>query len=351
MEFIYDQSGIAGIKYNNSTYFYRKDAQGNIAAILDSNGNIVVEYKYDSWGNHAVLDANGSDIASATHIGNLNPFRYRGYYYDTETGLYFLKTRYYDPEIGRFITIDDISYIDPETINGLNLYAYCGNNPVMRVDENGTSFWDWLLGAAIVVAAIALTVVTAGLAAPVSAAVGGGLLGAIVGGAVAGAVGGAITGFAFSVASQGISNGFNNINWGQVGWATLGGAISGAILGGLGGGIKYVRAASYLKSNGVENVKDILKTFKGIPSVKTSHGTIAYRYYDGINAFQKGRFLTKALTNNPVRDLVLYNNNATMVSKFVIQDGAKYLVGRIAGSPVNAWQYFVANINWLTIIG
>ena len=124
----------------------------------------MVEYKYDSWGNHAVLDANGADIASATHIGNLNPFRYRGYYYDTETGLYFLKTRYYDPEIGRFITIDDISYIDPETINGLNLYAYCGNNPVMRVDENGTSFWDWLLGAAIVVAAIALTVVTAGLA-------------------------------------------------------------------------------------------------------------------------------------------------------------------------------------------
>ncbi len=209
------------LKYNNATYFYRKDAQGNIAAILDSNGNIVVEYKYDSWGNHAVLDANGADIASATHIGNLNPFRYRGYYYDTETGLYFLKTRYYDPEIGRFITIDDISYIDPETINGLNLYAYCGNNPVMRVDENGTSFWDWLLGAAIVVAAIALTVVTAGLAAPVSAAVGGGLLGAIVGGAVAGAVGGAITGFAFSVASQGIANGFNNINWGQVGIDTI----------------------------------------------------------------------------------------------------------------------------------
>lgn len=209
------------LKYNNATYFYRKDAQGNISAILDSNGNIVVEYKYDSWGNHAVLDANGADIASATHIGNLNPFHYRGYYYDAETGLYFLKTRYYDPEVGRFITIDDISYIDPETINGLNLYAYCGNNPVMRVDENGNAWWDWLLGAAIVVAAIALTVVTAGLAASVSAAVGGGLLGAIVGGAVAGAVGGAITGFAFSVASQGIANGFNNINWGQVGIDTI----------------------------------------------------------------------------------------------------------------------------------
>ena len=105
----------------------------------------MVEYKYDSWANHAVLDANGADIASATHIGNLNPFRYRGYYYDTETGLYYLKSRYYDPETGRFITIDDISYLDPETINGLNLYAYCGDNPVMRIDSKGNdwnSFWS-----------------------------------------------------------------------------------------------------------------------------------------------------------------------------------------------------------------
>ena len=182
MEFIYDQSGIAGIKYNNATYFYRKDAQGNISAILDSNGNIVVEYKYDSWGNHAVLDANGADIASATHIGNLNPFRYRGYYYDTETGLYFLKTRYYDPEVGRFITIDDISYIDPETINGLNLYAYCGNNPVMGYDPDGT--WDWgrfWSGIAIAVAAVvavAITVATFGTGSVAGGIIIGGIIGA-----------------------------------------------------------------------------------------------------------------------------------------------------------------------------
>ena len=113
----------------------------------------MVEYKYDAWGNHAVLDANGADINDASHIGNLNPFRYRGYYYDTETGLYYLKSRYYDPETGRFITIDDISYLDPETINGLNLYAYCGNNPVMRIDSKGNdwnSFWsgvaNWFVG-------------------------------------------------------------------------------------------------------------------------------------------------------------------------------------------------------------
>lgn len=93
----------------------------------------MVKYTYDAWGNAVtdVLDCNANAIAE------LNPFRYRSYYYDTETGLYFLKSRYYDPELGRFITIDDVSYLDPDTINGLNLYAYCGNNPVDNVDPTG----------------------------------------------------------------------------------------------------------------------------------------------------------------------------------------------------------------------
>lgn len=111
------------------------------------------EYAYDAWGNHAVLDANGNDISDdLTNIGNLNPFRYRGYFYDTETELYYLQTRYYDPEVGRFIMIDSVEYLDPESINGLNLYAYCGNNPVMFTDPNGTTkWWEWLLGALVCV--------------------------------------------------------------------------------------------------------------------------------------------------------------------------------------------------------
>ena len=267
LEFIYDQSGIAGIKYNNATYFYRKDAQGNISAILDSNGNIVVEYKYDSWGNHAVLDANGADINDASHIGNLNPFRYRGYYYDTETGLYFLKTRYYDPEVGRFITIDDISYIDPETINGLNLYAYCGNNPVMRVDENGNSWWDnlWkvIVGVVVIGALVAGSVLTAGTLSVVlaGAAIGaiGGALGSVVSTAVtgdwgnfgnnflvgigAGAISGAISATGLGIGWQIGANaliGLGNyavstkINGGKI---TIGGLISSAVFGGFAGAI------------------------------------------------------------------------------------------------------------------
>ena len=168
IEFIYDNSGVAGIVYNSATYVYRKDGQGNICALIDSNGNVVVQYKYDAWGNHAVLYLNkvndkeqyseaedaafDENYAKNKTLAELNPFRYRGYYYDEETGLYYLKSRYYDPEVGRFITIDDISYLDPETINGLNLYAYCGNNPVMNVDPNGTFLFSLLI--AIVVGAV-----------------------------------------------------------------------------------------------------------------------------------------------------------------------------------------------------
>ena len=107
---------------------------------------VVVKYKYDAWGNHAVLNADGTDCESG--IGVLNPFRYRGYYYDTETGLYFLQTRYYDPEAGRFISRDSIEYATPETINGLNLYAYCGNNPLRYTDPNG-NFIGWLVVAVV----------------------------------------------------------------------------------------------------------------------------------------------------------------------------------------------------------
>ncbi|HIR22194.1 MAG TPA: hypothetical protein IAB32_00210 [Candidatus Scatosoma pullicola] len=137
VEYYYDAEGVCGMKYDEEMYFYRKDVFGNITEILDSDGKIMVRYKYDAWGNHVVLNPNGSENKSSTFIGNINPFRYRGYYYDTETKLYYLKTRYYDPKIGRFITIDDISYLAPDTINGLNLYAYCGNNPILYVDYNG----------------------------------------------------------------------------------------------------------------------------------------------------------------------------------------------------------------------
>ena len=170
--------------------------------MLDSNGRIVVKYAYDAWGNYAAkaLDyydgkvqfknvnsdkAFNADYEKYKQLANINPFRYRGYYYDTETELYFLKTRYYDPEIGRFISPDSIEYLDPETINGLNLYAYCNNNPVTNVDPNGNKWWHWVLGALLAVTSIVVAVATVGATAAIAATVMGGLVGALYGGASA----------------------------------------------------------------------------------------------------------------------------------------------------------------------
>ncbi len=189
LEFIYDTTGVAGLKYNDSVYFYRKDAQGNIIAILDSTGTVVVKYNYDAWGRHNITDADGESIMDAEHIGYLNPFRYRSYYYDVETRLYYLQTRYYDPEVGRFISQDDVDYAEPEVINGINLYAYCGNNPVMNVDPTGTSFllfiFGVLLAGAIIGGAVAGTE-AAKNGATVWEVVGQVLLGAAFGVAIAG---------------------------------------------------------------------------------------------------------------------------------------------------------------------
>lgn len=141
LSFHYDAMGLVRLSDNGTDYYYRKDLQGNIVALLDNSGNIVVEYVYDAWGNHKALGADGAEITDPAHIGNRNPFRYCSYYYDVETGLYYLSSRYYDPELRRFINADSIAYADPETIGGLNLYAYCLNNPVMYTDPTGTKAW------------------------------------------------------------------------------------------------------------------------------------------------------------------------------------------------------------------
>lgn len=106
-------------------------------------------YEYDAWGNVlSVTDQNGNAITSATHIGNLNPFRYRGYYLDSETGFYYLMSRYYDPVTHRFVNADGY-FQSGEDILDANMSAYCGNNPINFYDPTGTKecpvhheYWD-----------------------------------------------------------------------------------------------------------------------------------------------------------------------------------------------------------------
>ena len=122
LTFLYNGEGPTGFVYNNTLYTYRKNIFGDIIAVYNGTSK-VAEYAYDAYGNCRVI--------TGSNIGTLNPFRYRGYYFDEDMKLYYLQSRYYDPETGRFINADDVSYLDPETIHGLNLYAYCLNNPVM----------------------------------------------------------------------------------------------------------------------------------------------------------------------------------------------------------------------------
>ncbi len=133
LKFIYEGDKPTAINYNGTEYYYVTNLQGDVLAILDKNGNCVVEYTYDAWGK--VLSVTGS---MASTLGSHNPLRYRGYYYDTETGFYYLQSRYYNPTVGRFINADEIGYLGANgTIPSYNLFAYCENNPVNYSDPTG----------------------------------------------------------------------------------------------------------------------------------------------------------------------------------------------------------------------
>lgn len=137
--YYYGISGIEGFLYNGNKYLYLKDATNTILGILNSSLALSVRYSYDAYGGVKTLNPDGTVNTSSTFIGNINPFRYKGYYYDSESGMYYCESRYYIPELRRWLTHDDFSYLDEKTIDGLNLYAYCLNNPVKYSDESGAA--------------------------------------------------------------------------------------------------------------------------------------------------------------------------------------------------------------------
>ena len=228
----YDASGYPiSMTYRKSTdaataaevYFLASNPQGDITYIYDIDGNRVVTYNYDAWGN--ILSITGT---KATTIGRYNPFRYRGYYYDTETGLYYLNSRYYDPAVGRFLNAD--VYINGNgDIIGFNLFAYCGNNPVMGYDPDGTINWRNIIIAVVVVVAVtavvAATVATAGAFAVAAGAVSATVAtaattGAIVGGLAAGSM---------EIIMQCLTKGSDNLDYGSIAIETFTGSVHGAL--------------------------------------------------------------------------------------------------------------------------
>ena len=160
-------------KRGDIRFYYRYDVNGNIAAITrikadgtkftlypicnsrgdveelrKEDGTLYARYVYDSWGNtlHIYSETGTTEITSTANLAIQNPFRYRGYYFDAESGLYYLQSRYYDPVTGRFVNGD--SLVDTSDVLGFNMYAYCGNNPVSR-EDNGGDFWNVIIGAVV----------------------------------------------------------------------------------------------------------------------------------------------------------------------------------------------------------
>ncbi len=132
IDFVYDENNQPlAMKYNNTLYYYVLNAQGDVVRIVDGSRSTVASYTYDPW---------GKIISSSGTLADINPLRYRGYYYDSETGFYYLQSRYYDPEIGRFINADSYASTDATGLLSTNMFAYCENDPVNRSDPSGELF-------------------------------------------------------------------------------------------------------------------------------------------------------------------------------------------------------------------
>ena len=142
IRYVYDAQGLpVGMILDGVTYLYEKNIFGDVVGIYNTSGTKVVTYKYTAWG--VVIDSYCE--SGYEDVRRLNPFRYRGYYFDTETDFYYLQSRYYDPRTGRFINAD--GYVNANgDLQGFNMYAYCSNNPIMYVDPTGEGllWWLWL---------------------------------------------------------------------------------------------------------------------------------------------------------------------------------------------------------------
>ena len=181
LHFFYDaQSRPMKVRFNGTIYTYLHNLQGDIVGILDSNGALVVEYRYDAWGR--AISITGSFAAT---LGKRNPFRYRGYVYDTESGLYYLRNRYCNPKTVRFVNADTIMGVEGKLLTH-NQYAYCAGNPILFEDRNGHLFGiGFMIG---LTTALVGAAVSAGAQIVANAMTGANLLDGVLGAAVGGAV-------------------------------------------------------------------------------------------------------------------------------------------------------------------
>ena len=191
IQYHYDETGSPiGFTNNGTDFYYAKNLQGDVVAIyqrLNNNGKVttscVARYDYDPWGRCTVKTADGRVDILLVSVGHINPFRFKGYYYDSETGFYYLQSRYYDPAIGRFINADVLASTGQGFI-GYNKFSYCGNNPVMLFDPMGMAPQWWQVAVSAGEITLGLYLISTG----VGGYFGGALLGAGVNSLLSGAI-------------------------------------------------------------------------------------------------------------------------------------------------------------------
>ena len=280
LDFLYDEnSSLMGLEYNGTRYYYIRNAQLDIIGIIDRTGKQVVSNQYDAWGK--VLPTTGE---LKWTVGVANPFRYRGYYYDQESGLYYLQSRYYDPVVGRFISADTSSVLtaSPMSLTDKNLFSYCDNNPVIRIDRGG-EFWNVLIGAVV--------------------------------GAVVGVAGQLVSDLTTSF----ISGEWTISNWQTYAGAFAGGAVGGAILGGT-GNVALANTASGYATTGIglslEKVTGATdKSWGEIAINAAADGAISYGLgkLPGVKKVTKGRNSMSAVYKSGLTKL--RNHTALRMSK------------------------------------
>ena len=265
--YLYDANGAPiGMRYRTNsmaegvfyTFWFDKNLQGDVVAVYNETGTKVLSYTYDAWGNKTTTVHNSSGTNS---YAQYNAITYRGYYFDSETNLYYVSSRYYDSATGRFINADDPEVLkaELENIGQENLFAYCFNSSVNRTDTTGA--WpSWatklVIGTAVIAAAAILTVATAGTGTALACFAVGALKGAAVGAAV-----GAASGAATGAVSHRITTG----SWDGAGQAALNGAadgymtgaISGFVSGGLSSNACFVAGTAVLTAVGSVAIEDI----------------------------------------------------------------------------------------------
>ena len=300
-------------------YYFAKNLQGDVIALYRSDYNsstgayyatLIATYAYDPWGNPTgIYNPNGTSIAqNIAHVAAYNPFRYRGYRYDADTGFYYLQSRYYDPTICRFINADEYSDTD-DGLLGFNMFAYCLNNPINRTDSNGNwSLPNWAkvaIGAVATVAAVAVTVATGGAAAPV----------------LIGVASSTISGAATSAIKHRVTTG----SWKGAGKAALDGAANGFMTGGLcalggsiiGGAARTIKNArsgiTIGKMGEFDRVAEIAKT----------------RHYSGLKEFN---FIKKTLGTKAAETVGWWQNKCVVKGVMALKGSIYDCGGALTGA-------------------